>query len=34
MHLKGKQIKDYVIGDVLIDYKDMHLLQAVKTNAQ
>lgn len=34
MHLKGKQIKDYVIGDVLVDFKDMHLLQGTKTNSQ
>ena len=32
MQIKGKQIKDYIIGDTLITYKDMNLLSGHKLN--
>lgn len=30
--LKGKQIKDYIIGDTLSQYNDMHLLEGTRRN--
>ena len=30
--LKGKQIKDYVIGDTILNYNDMHLLEGKRKN--
>ena len=32
--MKGKQIKDYIIGDTLLTYKDMTLLSGRRTNGQ
>jgi len=34
MQIKGKQIKDYIIGDTLLTYKDMSLLSGHKLNGQ
>jgi hypothetical protein len=30
--LKGKQIKDYIIGETLSQYNDMHLLEGTRKN--
>ena len=32
MQLKGKQIKDYIIGDVLTQHQSMFLLAGTTTN--
>jgi hypothetical protein len=34
MQIKGKQIKDYIIGETLLTYKDMTLLSGHKTQGQ
>ena len=34
MEVKGKQIKDYIIGDVIVTYQNMHLLNGSTTKGQ
>ena len=34
MQVKGKQIKDYIIGDVIVTYQNMHLLSGRTVKGQ
>ena len=34
MQLKGKQIKDYILGDTIVSFQNMHLLGAATIRGQ